>query len=104
MKKDTGISEASRQYEAAHAAHYVTKDLGEALRLYRTIMASYPNTEEAGYSRSQIQNIVKATVPEQELLDAQVGCASSYLRARPAIGESGSGHLAVGGAAQSANG
>jgi hypothetical protein len=78
MKNDTGILEASRQYQAAHAAHYVTKDLREAIMLYKAIMTAYPNTEEAGYSRSQIQNIVKATVPEQELLDAQLDCVSAH--------------------------
>jgi len=63
---------AGRKYAAAHAAHYATKDLYEALQLYRGVMAAYPNTREAQYSQTQIYNIVKSVVPEQELLAAQV--------------------------------
>ena len=75
MRNDTGLAEARQQYEAAHAAHYTTKDLREALELYKRIMAAHPSTQEAGYSRLQIQNIVNAVVPEQELLDSQVNLA-----------------------------
>lgn len=75
MKNDTGQREAHQQYDAAYAAHYENKDLREALELYRRILAAHPDTKEAGYSRSQIQNIVKKVVPEHELFDAQVGMA-----------------------------
>ena len=77
-RNDTGlaeVAEAGRQYAAAYAAHYSTKDLREALRLYRGVIAAHPNTQEAGYSQSQIQNIVNAVVPRQELLDVQVDLA-----------------------------
>jgi hypothetical protein len=63
---------AARKYAAAHAAHYATKDLYEALQLYKGVMAAYPNTREAQYSQTQIFNIVKSVVSEQELLAAQV--------------------------------
>jgi len=63
---------AGRKYAAAHAAHYATKDLYEALQLYKRVMAAYPNTREAQYSQTQIYNIVKSVVPEQDLLAAQV--------------------------------
>lgn len=79
MRDDTGTTEADQQYAAAHAAHYKTKDLREALGLYRAVMATHPNTQEAGYSRSQVQNIVKAVVPEQELLDAEVALALAHV-------------------------
>ena len=78
-RNDTGLREAGQQYAAAHAAHYTTKDLREALELYAGIMAAHPNTQEAGYSRSQIQNIVNAVVPKQEFLDAQVDLALAHL-------------------------
>ena len=78
MRNDTGLTEASQQYAAAHAAHYGTKDLREALELYKGIVAAHPDTQEAGYSRSQIQNIVKAVVPSQELFDAQVDLALAH--------------------------
>jgi hypothetical protein len=78
MRNDKGLTEASRQYAAAHAAHYETKDLREGLELYRGILAAHPDTQEAGYSRSQIQNIIKEVVPERELLEAQVGMAMAH--------------------------
>ncbi|MFO8073881.1 MAG: hypothetical protein R6V85_18625 [Polyangia bacterium] len=75
MKKSAEKTEASRQYAAAHEAHYKTKDLGQALGLYRVVLDAHPETEEAKYSQSQIQNIVSAVVPKQELFDAQVELA-----------------------------
>ena len=77
-KGPTEVAAAAQQYAAAYAAHYTTKNLREALRLYRGVMAAQPNTQEAGYSQSQIQNIVKAVVPRQELLDAQVNLALAH--------------------------
>jgi hypothetical protein len=59
--------------------HYKAKDLREALHLYRAVMAAHPGTQEAGYSRSQIDNIVKAVVPEQALMDAEVKLALAYV-------------------------
>jgi hypothetical protein len=73
------LTEAGQQYAAAYAAHYTTKDLHDALRLYRGIMAAHPNTPEAGYSQSQILNIVKSVVPNQEPLDAQAELALAHL-------------------------
>jgi hypothetical protein len=72
MKNNTKPTEAGQQYAAAHEAHYATKDLVEALGLYKGVMAEHPNSQEAEYSRTQIHNIVKSVVPEQKLLDAQV--------------------------------
>jgi hypothetical protein len=78
MRNDTGLTEASRQYAAAHAAHYETKHLREALERYRGILAAHPDTQEAGYSRSQIHNIIKEVVPERELFEAEVGMAMAH--------------------------
>lgn len=75
MKKTARQTEAGQQYAAAYEAHYTTKDLAEALGRYRAVMDAHPETQEAEYSRSQIQNIVSAVVPKQELLDAQVELA-----------------------------
>jgi hypothetical protein len=72
MKNQTEPTEASRQYAAAYAAHYTGRDLPLALQLYKQLMSSYPITQEAGYARVQIQNIVNAVVPKQALLDAQI--------------------------------
>jgi hypothetical protein len=48
------------------------------MRLYKQIMASHPSDPEAEYSRVQIQNIVNAVVPKQELLDAQMDLALNH--------------------------
>ena len=72
MKNQTEPTEASRQYAAAYAAHYTGRDLPLALQLYKQLLSSYPITQEAGYARVQIQNIVNAVVPKQVLLDAQI--------------------------------
>lgn len=72
MKSQSEATEASREYSAAYAAHYKGQDLPMALQLYKKVMASYPNAVEAGYSRTQIQNIVNVVVPKQELLDAEL--------------------------------
>lgn len=62
---------ASRHYASAHAAHYSRQDLHEALGLYKGVMAAYPDTQEAAYSRTQISNIVKSVVPDDEVLTVE---------------------------------
>jgi len=79
MANKITITEAGEQYAAAHAAHYKTKDLNSALDLYQGVMAAYPDTPEAEYSRSQIQNIAKSVVPKQELLDGEMAMARARL-------------------------
>jgi hypothetical protein len=79
MGTETVITKASKQYAAAHEAHYKTKNLHEALELYKDITAVHPNTPEADYSLSQIQNIVKSVVPKQELLAAHLDLALAHL-------------------------
>ena len=79
MSDHTPLRDAAREYAAAYAAHYSERDLAKALRLYQRIMASRARAPEAGYSRTQVQNIVHAVVPEQELLDAQMELAHARL-------------------------
>jgi hypothetical protein len=78
MKKATELTEAGRQYAAAYAAHYTGRDLPVALQLYMKVMASHPDTREAGYSRQQVQNIITTVVPKKELLDAQIKLALAH--------------------------
>jgi len=78
MRNETELAEAGRQYAAAYAAHYTGRDLPVALQLYRKVMSSHPGAQEADYSRMQVQNIVNAVVPKQELLDAQVELALAH--------------------------
>ena len=74
------LTEAGQKYAAAQVAQYETKDLHEALELYTGVMVAHPNTHEAEYSRSQVQNIVTRVVPKQELLDAQAELALAHLK------------------------
>lgn len=71
MSDDGAVTEAAREYAAAYAAHYSSRDLRMALQLYKKLIASHASAREAGFSRVQIQNIVNAVVPKYELLDAQ---------------------------------
>ena len=80
MKNECIPTEAGEQYAAAYAAHYTEKNLHQALKLYKGIVTAHPNAPEAGYSHSQIQNIVNNVVPKQDLLDAQVELALARTR------------------------
>jgi hypothetical protein len=79
MRNDTELTDVGRHYAAAYAAHYKERDLPVALQLYMEVMVSHPGAQEAGYSRMQVQNIVNAVVPKQELLDAQMELALTHL-------------------------
>jgi hypothetical protein len=79
MKKSIELTEAGRQYAAAYAAQYTQHDLPAALQLYLNLMGSHPDTPEASNSRTQVQNIVNAVVPQEELLDAQIELAHAHL-------------------------
>lgn len=78
MKNEIEPTEVGRQYAAAYAAHYTERDLPGALRLYVNLIASHPDEQEADFSRAQVQNIVNAVVPKQELFDAQVNLAAAH--------------------------
>lgn len=86
MRNDMERTEAGRLYRAAYTAHYTGRDLPGALRLYMQVVASHPNGQEAGYSRSQVENIVKAVVPKQEILDAHLKLAFAHFE-RPGASE-----------------
>ena len=78
MGNEIERGEAGGQYAAAHAAHYVARDPPLALQLYKEVLASHPSTEEADYSRTQVQNLVNAVVRKQELLEAQMDLAVAH--------------------------
>ena len=77
MREDTEMTEAGRHYAAAYNTHYKTKDLRKAFELYKDVMVDHPDTKEAGYSKSQIQNIVNAVVPKEERFETQMDLASA---------------------------
>jgi len=70
MENKTILTKAGKQYAKAYEAHYTEKDLHKAFVLYRGVIAEHPDDQEAEYSRSQVQNIVNAVVPKQEISDA----------------------------------
>jgi hypothetical protein len=78
MINNTKLTEAGQQYATAYDAHYTTKDMYKAFKLYGRIIATHPDTDEAGYSRSQVQNIVNAVVPKQKVMDALVELALTH--------------------------
>jgi hypothetical protein len=78
MINNTKLTEAGQQYATAYDAHYTTKDMYKAFKLYGRIIAAHPDTHEAGYSRSQVQNIVNAVVPKQKVMDALVELARTH--------------------------
>jgi len=80
MRNHTTFTEAGKQYAEAYAAHYTKKNMLDALKLYKNVIDAYPDTKEAEYSRTQIQNIVQNVVPKQKLLDAQVELAITCFR------------------------
>ncbi len=82
MSDAGALTEAAREYAAAYSAHYSERDLAMALQLYKKIIASHASAREAGYSRTQVRNIVNAVVPKQELLDAQIELALGHLKHR----------------------
>ena len=78
MKNKNKITIAGQDYEKAYGMHYKTKDLPKAFKLYRGIIADYPDTNEARYSLSQVQNIVNVMVPKQEVMDALVALTLAH--------------------------
>ena len=75
MRESKLSAEAGQQYASAYETHYTTKDIHKAFKLYEDIIADHPDTKEAGYSRSQVQNIVNAVVPKKEIMDSLMGLA-----------------------------
>ena len=79
MSSDNGPSEAGERYATAHEAHYTAKDRRAALGLYEDLLSDFPESPEAGYARSQIQNIVHSAVPAELLFEAQAELARQFL-------------------------
>ena len=80
MIDNTILTEAGQQYATAYDAHYKTKDVYKAFKLYERIIAAHPDTQEAGYSRSQVQNIVNTVVPKQKVMDALAKLALNHFK------------------------
>jgi hypothetical protein len=46
-----------QMYQIAYKLHYTEKNLNEALVVYQEIVNKFPDSPEAGYSKTQIENI-----------------------------------------------
>ena len=69
------FTKSAQSYAVAYKEHYSNNNLKEAFNLYRDVIAAHPESQEAMYSKKQIENIVAAIVPTQEIFDAQVNMA-----------------------------
>ncbi|MBN1757451.1 MAG: hypothetical protein JW863_03985 [Chitinispirillaceae bacterium] len=78
MKKETVLSTVGQHYAEAYEKQYDIKDSHAALLSYKSIVAEYPDSKEAENSRSQIQNIMRNTVPKEVLYEAQLQLALNY--------------------------
>lgn len=85
MGNEIELRAAGRQYAMAHAAHYVARDLPLALQLYKAVLALHPSTQEADYSRTQVQNLVNTVIPRQKLLEAQMELAVAHFERKGLI-------------------
>lgn len=58
-------------YEKAYGLHYKAKNFEEAYRTYKQILDMYPDSKEAGYAASQLQNL-QVSAPIDCLHDVEV--------------------------------
>lgn len=56
---------SSELYKEAYALHYKDDDYEGALEKYKEIQILHPDSEEASWATSQIENINKASAMEQ---------------------------------------
>ena len=66
------MTKAEQDYALAYEEHYTTKNLKEAIGLYRKVIDSYPESQEALFAQQQIANIAASVVSKQDMFDAQV--------------------------------
>lgn len=66
---------SARHYAEAYATHYTRRDLLGAPQAYDQVIELHPNPPEAGYSRSQMRNILNLVVPAEEPIASQVALA-----------------------------
>ena len=67
MRNHESPTAAQRRYAQGLAARYADDDLPGAPHGYGEVIASHPDSPEAGYSRTRILAIVNRVVPAEEL-------------------------------------
>jgi hypothetical protein len=80
MRTREAPTAAQQRYAQAYAAQYAGHDLLDALQAYGEVIATHPDSPEAGYSRTQILGIAKRVVPAEELLASHKALILSHLR------------------------
>jgi hypothetical protein len=70
MGNDLEHVEPSHLIAAACAAHHTRQDLAMAIKLYKRLIASHPNSPEAKVARTKIQEILDAV--KNEMQEAQL--------------------------------
>jgi len=73
-------TEAARHYESAYRIHQDQDDLLRAFLAYDRVIQQHPDTPEAGFARHQMRNIVRSTVPADELWASQYQLALRFLQ------------------------
>lgn len=86
MKQTELPTEAGLQYAEAYEAHYGAKNVHTAFDLYNRIIAKHPESREADFCRSQLQNILKAVVPKQKIAEAMQPLMTAYFEQTAAPG------------------
>ena len=77
--------QAEQQYDVAHVLQYTDKNLREACKHYENLIAQHPESQEAQYSRSQIENIAKSVVPSEVMLVHLLGLIRKHLPANGSV-------------------
>lgn len=63
---------AKEMYRVAQDLHYNKKETLTAYHIYEEILSNYPSSTEAGYSKTQIENIEKANPLINTLISSEV--------------------------------
>lgn len=63
--KEAWIVNSKELYKQAYDYHYNTNEFSKALELYKQIISQFPESPEAGYSETQIENIENMSETEK---------------------------------------
>lgn len=70
---------AKELYYSAHELHYKDHKLKEALEIYQRIRKEHPGTNSASDAKTQIHNIIRKVVPENDLIDSLVKMSVAHM-------------------------
>ena len=59
----------AQMYKRGHDAHYKKKDIETADAVYKELMEKFPGSPEAGYAKSQLDNMTQSYVPREVSLE-----------------------------------